>query len=229
MFGITQISLLAAIAFDRFVIIVKPRGFAFSKKKAIAAVIVCYINGCLWALFPAVGWGSYQLEGIRVRCAINWRSQRVADVSFTMSALILAWMVPLFVIVYSYAGIFLKLQTEQKTRFRQSLKQRSSRVKRDRKMAVTVLLMIGAFLISWTPYSVVTLIVTFGKVEYVPTTVKNISSTNCQDFNYLEPDYICRETQFISKSAVRTGSMCSDSNKIHIAEKALHVDTSDET
>ncbi|WAR10500.1 OPSX-like protein, partial [Mya arenaria] len=143
MFGITQISLLAAIAIDRFVIIVKPRGFAFSKSKAIAAVILCYIIGCLWAMFPAVGWSSYQLEGIRVRCAINWRSKRVADVSFTLSALILAWMVPLFVIVVSYAGIFHRLQREQTTKFRQSLKQRSSRLKRDRKMAITVLLMIG--------------------------------------------------------------------------------------
>ncbi|XP_052814067.1 parapinopsin-like [Mya arenaria] len=258
MFGITQISLLAAIAIDRFVIIVKPRGFAFSKSKAIAAVILCYIIGCLWAMFPAVGWSSYQLEGIRVRCAINWRSKRVADVSFTLSALILAWMVPLFVIVVSYAGIFHRLQREQTTKFRQSLKQRSSRLKRDRKMAITVLLMIGAFLISWTPYSVVTLIVTFGKVEYVPTIVTIFPALIAKTSIIWNPMiYVARHSLFRKallelvpclrvllsrqRKTIDTAAMIETSrvssimnsssgiNKINITEKVLQVDTSDET
>ena len=51
-FGISQISLLAAIAIDRYVIIVKPRGIVMTKQKAFILVICCFGHGFVWALLP---------------------------------------------------------------------------------------------------------------------------------------------------------------------------------
>jgi len=52
--GITQISLLAAIAFDRYVIIVKPTRFTMTSRCAVKLVLGCYCYGFLWALFPGI-------------------------------------------------------------------------------------------------------------------------------------------------------------------------------
>ncbi|XP_052814072.1 melanopsin-A-like [Mya arenaria] len=168
-FGLSQISLLASIAFDRYLIIVRPHGLRFTTKTACILVAVCYIYGCVWAMFPAIGWSSYQLEGLLVRCAINWQSKTPFDLSFSLSVMVLGWMLPLFVIIFSYGGLFNRLRIDKRRQLLKRHRNKSKRHKNEGRMAITVLLMIGAFFISWTPYSVATLVAAFGPKDKVPT------------------------------------------------------------
>jgi hypothetical protein len=54
--GITQISLLATIALDRYLVIVRPSHFTIGMSKAVTMVICCYGYGFLWALFPGINY-----------------------------------------------------------------------------------------------------------------------------------------------------------------------------
>ena len=63
-----------------------------------------------WQLFSflssVLGWSSYQKEGIAIRCAIHWQSQTPVDLSYSMTILVLGWLFPLSLILYSYRCIF---------------------------------------------------------------------------------------------------------------------------
>ena len=50
--GITQISLLATIALDRYLVIVRPSHVTIGMNKAVTMVMCCYGYGFLWALLP---------------------------------------------------------------------------------------------------------------------------------------------------------------------------------
>ncbi|XP_060566817.1 visual pigment-like receptor peropsin [Ruditapes philippinarum] len=197
--GITQISLLATIALDRYLVIVRPSHFTIGMSKAVTMVICCYGYGFLWALFPAVGWSSYQLEGIRLRCAINWRSKRPLDLSYSLSILVLAWVVPLGIILFCYGAICTLIYREREKPLRASMRKGKTgkHRRREQRVAITVLLMIGAFFLSWTPYSIVTIIVIFGKLEDVPVSVIMIPTLMAKSSIIWNPlIYVVRHNDF---------------------------------
>ncbi|XP_052237946.1 visual pigment-like receptor peropsin [Dreissena polymorpha] len=197
-FGISQISILAAIAIDRYVIIVKPRGIVMTKQKAFILVICCFGHGFVWALLPAIGWNSYSLEGIGLRCAINWRSHVTSDITYSMAILICGWICPLSLILFSYRNIFITLQCKRTRIFGQSsLNGRTNRQRNDRKMAITVLCMICAFFISWTPYAIVTLCSAFGYFRKLPVVVTVLPALFAKSSIILNPIiYVARNTLF---------------------------------
>ncbi|XP_053391147.1 melanopsin-like, partial [Mercenaria mercenaria] len=206
--GITQISLLATIALDRYLVIVRPTHNTIGMNKAVIMVIMvmcCYGYGFLWAVLPAIGWSSYQLEGIRLRCAINWRSKRPLDLSYSMSILVLVWVVPLGVILFCYRGICTLIYREREKPLRAMMRKGKSTKhrRREQRVAITVLLMIGAFFLSWTPYSIVTIIVIFGKLDDVPVSVIMIPTLMAKSSIIWNPlIYVVRHNEF-RKACVR--------------------------
>ncbi|XP_060566812.1 visual pigment-like receptor peropsin [Ruditapes philippinarum] len=167
--------------------------------KAVTMVICCYGYGFLWALFPAVGWSSYQLEGIRLRCAINWRSKRPLDLSYSLSILVLAWVVPLGIILFCYGAICTLIYRERAKPLRATMRKGKTgkHRRREQRVAITVLLMIGAFFLSWTPYSIVTIIVIFGKLEDVPVSVVMIPTLMAKSSIIWNPlIYVVRHNDF---------------------------------
>ena len=104
--GLTQITTLTAISLDKYFVIVRKAQIAvLEKKKAVLIILLCYLNGFLWALFPVLGWSSYQLEAVNVSCSIPWQSKETSDVSYCLSLTVFAWILPLGAIVYSYSSI----------------------------------------------------------------------------------------------------------------------------
>lgn len=106
--GITQVTTLTAISLDKYFVIVRKAQMAFlSKKKAVFIILLCYLHGFLWALFPILGWSSYQLEGANVSCSVHWQSKDTNDVSYCLALTVFGWILPLLAIVYSYSSICL--------------------------------------------------------------------------------------------------------------------------
>ena len=105
--GITQITTLTAISLDKYFVIVRKTQMAFlAEKSAVFIVFLCYLHGFIWALFPVLGWSSYELEGANVSCSIPWESKETEDVSYCLSLTVFGWLLPLATIVYSYSSIY---------------------------------------------------------------------------------------------------------------------------
>ena len=105
--GITQITNLTAISLNKYFAIVRHSNLAFlDPNRAILAIIACYMHGFLWAIFPVIGWSSYQLEGANVSCSIPWESKATKDVSYCLALSAFAWILPLGIITFTYLSIW---------------------------------------------------------------------------------------------------------------------------
>ena len=104
--GITQITTLTAIALEKYFVIVGQNQRAMmNKKHAVYVITVCFLHGFIWALFPILGWSSYQLEGVNVSCSIRWESKESNDTSYCLSLYVFGWIIPLATIIFAYCSI----------------------------------------------------------------------------------------------------------------------------
>ena len=108
--GTSSIYLLTGLSVHRYLIMFRTnRSVRTSKYNAFAGILACFLFGVLWGVLPLIGWGSFELEGIGLSCAPNWRSQKLNDLSYTASMYILVLLVPVLMIGYCYIKIISKV------------------------------------------------------------------------------------------------------------------------
>ena len=102
--GVSNITLLATISVDRYLVIVK-HGSPFTRNTnvAVATTLICFSHGLLWALFPVLGWSSFELE--LISCAVNWSGRTPENMSYTLSLMVCAWIIPLTALLFCYGKI----------------------------------------------------------------------------------------------------------------------------
>ncbi|KAL4217149.1 hypothetical protein ACF0H5_023603 [Mactra antiquata] len=135
-----------------------------------ATVMVCsFLYGSFWATGPLLGWSNYKEEDIGIACCVTWEVNNSSALSYTISLCTIGWLLPLTLIAYGYISIALSIRKEQaKRQYMHSVSSLNKNKRRERKVAITVLIMIGAFVISWMPYSVVSLWSAFGDFHNIP-------------------------------------------------------------
>lgn len=160
LFGIVSIMTLAALAYERYIRVVHAQVVDFPW--AWRAVGHIWLYSLVWTGAPLIGWNRYTLEVHRLGCSLDWASKDPNDASFILLFLLACFFVPVGIMVYCYGNI---LYTVKMLRSLQDLQtvQIIKILRYEKKVAVMFLLMIGCFLVCWTPYAVVSMLEAFGR------------------------------------------------------------------
>lgn len=160
LFGIVSIMTLAALAYERYIRVVHAQVVDFPW--AWRAMGHIWLYSLVWTGAPLIGWNRYTLEVHRLGCSLDWASKDPNDASFILLFLLACFFVPVGIMVYCYGNI---LYTVRMLRSIQDLQtvQIIKILRYEKKVAVMFLLMIGCFLLCWTPYAVVSMLEAFGR------------------------------------------------------------------
>ncbi|KAL1489761.1 hypothetical protein ABEB36_013696 [Hypothenemus hampei] len=153
--GISSITGLSVLAFERFLIVSRPfQRHCMNRKNACFIVIGIWFYALCLTVPPLLGWGKYGIEAANISCSVNWEDRSSNAASYIMYLFFFGLILPLIVIVYSYVHIIITMRMK---------KMQMGQVCRvEAKIAYIVLVMILAFLIAWTPYAIMALLVQFG-------------------------------------------------------------------
>ena len=111
---------------------------------------------------PQMGWGEVVFNPKTCTCRPNWGAKGLSNRMYALCLALFAFTIPVISMVYCYCRIFLVARYHV-----QSIKQNSvqdcqssnasSRRTLETKASKTLLLVLGAFVVSWLPYTLVTM------------------------------------------------------------------------
>ncbi|RNA35867.1 melanopsin [Brachionus plicatilis] len=158
--GCSSIYLLTAISFERWYVIVEPfkqRHFTF--RVTIGIIAGCCLLSFVYCALPLFGWSHYSLELSLVTCSVEWHEKSFNVVSYNFFMFSFVYLIPLIILVYTNIKLIKSLN-----RFLKISKQNflaKKRIMKERKLTISILVIIAGFMISWTPYAIVSLISSF--------------------------------------------------------------------
>ena len=98
---------LAAVAFDRFLVISHP--LSIDKKptraRAYTTITLIWLYSSLFASLPFFGIGKYVPEGYLTSCSFDYLSDDITTRIFILTFFVAAWLVPFLIITYCYTAI----------------------------------------------------------------------------------------------------------------------------
>nr|XP_022312731.1 parapinopsin-like [Crassostrea virginica] len=168
--GLTNLYTHAVIAVDRYIVIAKPlKAHKITNRAAVLVVIIVWIQGLCWASFPHFGWGKYTYEPARTSCAVEWDSKELGSASYNVAITIWSLCIPLGMIFFSYYHVFRTIRHVA----RSGVWDMGSRIARknlkiEKKMFKTIAYMLGSYMWSWTPYTVVSVWAIVGESRDIP-------------------------------------------------------------
>ncbi|PNF41793.1 hypothetical protein B7P43_G02606 [Cryptotermes secundus] len=128
----------------------------YNLNRSGALILVCAI--WLYALSltvpPLIGWGAFVLEGANISCSVNWESHTYNAMTYIMFLFTMGLVVPIGIILFSYLNIIRTM--------RQSTLEAGRVTKAETRVTLMIVVMILAFLVAWSPYAVLALVVAFG-------------------------------------------------------------------
>ncbi|KAG5881211.1 hypothetical protein JTB14_037058 [Gonioctena quinquepunctata] len=130
------------------------RNRGLSRKSAIYLVVGIWVYSLILTVPPLIGWGKYVNEAANISCSVNWEEQSMNAMSYIMYLFVFGLVLPLGVIIYSYVHIV--------DTMRQNKIHMGQTTKAEGRVAYMILLMIVAFLVAWSPYAILSLLVQFG-------------------------------------------------------------------
>ncbi|XP_022346175.1 visual pigment-like receptor peropsin [Crassostrea virginica] len=162
--GVVSISTLALMSFSRYVHVCKNSKSSSLSKYTKFFIIGSYVYACLWASLPLLGWGEYGVEPYGTSCTLKWTS----DKEFVTLMLISCIILPVFVMKYCYGGVYLYLRRHCK-KFRTDRSKTGNNIrKREEYLIKMAFMMCCAFMLTWTPYAVVSFWAAYGEPKSIP-------------------------------------------------------------
>ncbi|XP_072940624.1 parapinopsin-like [Epargyreus clarus] len=152
--GITSITTLTVISFERYMMVTRPlRSRHLSSKSAAASIVFIWLYSLALTTPPLMGWGNYVNEAANISCSVNWHEQSMNTLTYILFLFAMGQVVPLAIITFSYVNIIRTMKRNS---------QRLGRVSRAEARATTmVFIMIISFTVAWTPYSIFALMEQF--------------------------------------------------------------------
>lgn len=100
--GLTQMYLMAAISFERFVIIYRPLSIkGINREKTFIVIAICTFIGLVWSLAPFLGWSYYSLEGALTSCSVEWSERSFNVISYNISIFAFSFLIPMGIIFFT--------------------------------------------------------------------------------------------------------------------------------
>ncbi|XP_065568497.1 melanopsin-B-like isoform X2 [Artemia franciscana] len=175
-FGLNSILTLAAIAWERYIVIsAQPLNGKSRITRARARKVCIFLWAYVFILVipPFFGWSSYHDEGIGTSCSWDYTSRTWNNRSYYFFLLTFGFIIPLIVITVSYGIMFATVvnsgnEIASMTVPSQRGSIRKTRRRSDIKTAQVIVFLILLFLIAWTPYAIVSAIGQFGSFSLSP-------------------------------------------------------------
>ncbi|XP_006869378.1 PREDICTED: visual pigment-like receptor peropsin [Chrysochloris asiatica] len=184
-FGMASIGFLTIMAIDRYLTTCHPDiGRRMTSNTYISMILGAWINGLLWALLPVIGWASYAPDPTGATCTINWRKNDESFVSYTMTVVVVNFVVPLAVMFYCYYHITRSIRHHTASNSAENFNMDWSNQLDVTKMSV---LMIMMFLVAWSPYSIVCLWASFGDPKKIPPSMAIIAPLFAKSSTFYNP------------------------------------------
>ncbi|XP_063729151.1 rhodopsin, GQ-coupled-like [Symsagittifera roscoffensis] len=180
--GLCSINSMAAIAYDRYIMICSsPEDMTTpSTKRSLSIIGVVWAYNLIFAILPNVGVGGFILNGSRTSCTFDFISRTWSNRINLLVMYIAGFLFPLAISIFCYLRIYLKV------------KNGGSVCKKDAKghnkgkeilVAKASMLCIGVFIITWLPYAVLGVAGQFVEPQffnpYMTTWPALIAKTNC--------------------------------------------------
>lgn len=156
---------LCCISLDRYQAVTNPLSYKvkITRKHMIIAIIFTWVQGITFGCAPSVsGWIAFDYwEGI---CAIQWHLYQPDSIVYVVLAFLFCFLIPGMILVYCYAKI-LKEVKKQKYQVKINISGDSKTIERNRKkvserskIVWSLLVVVLAYFICTTPFSVTKLI-----------------------------------------------------------------------
>ncbi|XP_006819744.1 opsin-5-like [Saccoglossus kowalevskii] len=153
-FNCVSMTTLSVIAIMRYLIVVRSQGSFFEKKKRIIGIIVfIWLYSAFWATAPLVGWDRYVPEPYLSSCSLDWTSTQPADIAYIVCIFVWCFLLCVIAIIFSYGSIILKVRQIQR-----NLNPNKSAMKKHGKITKMFAITTICFLVSWTPYAIVSFV-----------------------------------------------------------------------
>ncbi|XP_022809903.1 melanopsin-like [Stylophora pistillata] len=212
------VSTLAVISVDRFFFITRPSQTravqVITKRKAIGILLIIYLYTLLFTFPPCVGWNSFVEEKVFYSgCYINYGDQRTSSIVYSVIAPFFLFLVPLSVMIFCYARIFVAVRrSTQRTIGRSlgtpnSVKKRYPVLKRTHIQTAKMIIVVIFFsMIVWVPYVVVSFIkASNGYIDPLVSHITVLVAKSCVIYNVLIYVMLNRKLKAVILDAVCCG------------------------
>lgn len=109
--GCNSISVLTAIAIDRYVVISKPLYAAkITKQVALLSLMACGAHALTWTVPPLVGWNRYVLEGAGLSCSVDFESRETSDRVYQIAIFTSCFFLPCTIILFCYYHVYMTVR-----------------------------------------------------------------------------------------------------------------------
>nr|BAD54746.1 retinal putative UV-sensitive opsin [Plecoglossus altivelis] len=146
---------LAVLAFERYVVICKPFGqFKFGSSQAASAVAFTWVMGVGCSSPPFFGWSRFIPEGLGCSCGPDWytHNEEYHCTSYTYFLMITCFVMPMTVIIFSYAQLLGALRAVAAQQA-----ESASTQKAEKEVSRMVIVMVGSFVVCYAPYALAAL------------------------------------------------------------------------
>ncbi|CAF1008978.1 unnamed protein product [Adineta ricciae] len=150
--GCSNMYMLCLLSIDRYFVV--SRSFAtttITPKRSYILIFCAYLIAFLWALMPLFGWSTYDYEGIGASCSIKWEDRSLNVVSYNITILIFVYLIPVIIMIIANVNI---RERRRNTAINFNNNHIRHQLLIERRVAHTISLIIGGFLLAWTPYAI---------------------------------------------------------------------------
>ena len=121
-------------------------------------LLVGWIHSIFWAFAPQVGWGEVVYDAKTSTCRPNWGVKGLVKRVYVLGLALFTFAVPVLCMAYCYCRIFFVARYHVKSIKKNSVNTAVSKASDQRAMETkamkTLLIVLGAFVVAWLPYTV---------------------------------------------------------------------------
>nr|CAD7393856.1 unnamed protein product [Timema cristinae]CAD7428594.1 unnamed protein product [Timema monikensis] len=190
--GTVSITTLAAIALDRYYVIVYPLDplRRTTKPRARLCILFVWCYGCVFSSLPLMGLGfnHYVPEGYLTSCSFDYLTEDDTSRNFIYVFFTAAWVLPFCLITYCYARIFHAVIRAKGMKDSDGDSSKHCQEHRmELKLASVVIGVVGLWFVAWTPYAVIALLGVAGQYRYITPLSSMVPALFCKTASCIDP------------------------------------------
>ena len=162
-FSSASICNLAVISIDRFMAITRPYSYQSKMTKKVGGALIAFVwfYASLWGVLSLINWTDPELETIyvyREDREDGLRKCTKADRVYYIVAMCVAFFLPLVIVIITYSCVFRVAYMQAKAMAALDPHKRERSIVRELKATKMVAIVIGAFIVCWLPFFLVTVL-----------------------------------------------------------------------